>query len=273
MGLEERRRSPGGRELPSRCRRAAHSPEIAYRSTAMTYEKITVARDVVPHIDELPTRQRASFPEIEDPVFWSFYDRCKDYSIVHVTGFYNVFQAMRYLASNRIRGDAVECGCFLGGIAMFIGLLRDELKLHGMEILLFDTFRGAPAGSTDVVFGTPFVEPCELPSYSVVVPQTIARVVGSTDGYRFIEGLVEDTLPATSTGDLALLRLDTDFYSSTAIEFEVLYPRLVSGGILIVDDYGMFQGSRRATDEYLARLDRRPLLNRIDAAVWSGVKP
>ncbi len=98
-------------------------------------------------------------------------------------------------------------------------------------------------------------------------------MVGSTDGYRFIEGLVEDTLPVTPTGDLALLRLDTDYYSSTAVEFDVLYPRLVSGGVLIVDDYGMFQGSRRATDEYLARLDRRPLLNRIDAAVWSGVKP
>jgi O-methyltransferase len=232
-----------------------------------------LARDVAPHIDELPTRRRESFPEIDDATFWAFYERCKDYSLVHVAGFYNVFQSFHYLAANRIAGNAVECGCFLGGIAMFMGLLREELALTGMEIILFDTFRGAPVGSTDVVLGTPFVEPRELPSYRDAVPATIAQVVGSVDRYRFVEGLVEVTLRETQTGDLALLRLDTDYYSSTAAEFEVLYPRLVSGGVLIVDDYGMFQGSRRATNEYFARLDRPPLLNRIDTAVWAGVKP
>jgi TIR domain/Macrocin-O-methyltransferase (TylF) len=55
-------------------------------------------------------------------------------------------------------------------------------------------------------------------------------------------------------------------------EHEVLYPRLVSGEALIIDDYGMFQGSRRATDEYFAKLDKPPLLNRIDVSVWAGVK-
>ena len=156
---------------------------------------------------------------------------------------------------------------------MFMGLLRERLELRDMEIILFDTFEGAPAGSTDVVLGTPFVEPCVLPSYSEAVPAVIATVVGSTDGYRMVEGLVEDTLRKTETGDLALLRLDTDYYASTAIEFEVLFPRLASGGVLIVDDYGMFQGSRRATDEYLARLHKPPLLNRIDVGVWAGIKP
>jgi hypothetical protein len=232
-----------------------------------------VARDVVPAIDQLPTRRRENFPEIEDATFWAFYDQCKDYSLVHVTGFFNLFQSFHYLAANGIRGNAVECGCFLGGIAMFMGLLRGQLKLTDMEIILFDTFEGAPAGSTDVVLGTPFVEPCLLPSYREAVPAAIATVVGSTAGYRLVEGLVENTLPRTETGDLALLRLDTDYYSSTAIEYDVLFPRLVSGGVLIVDDYGMFQGSRRATDEYLARLDKPPLLNRIDVSIWAGIKP
>jgi O-methyltransferase len=239
----------------------------------MTYETMKLARDVAPHIDQLPTRRRENFPEIQDATFWAFYDRCKDYSLVHVTGFYNVFQSFHYLAANKLRGNAVECGCFLGGIAMFMGLLRARLDLADMEIILFDTFEGAPVGSTDVVMGAPFVEPCVLPSYRDAVPETIAQVVGSTRGYRFVEGLVEETLGKTETGDLALLRLDTDYYSSTAVEYDVLYPRLVSGGVLIVDDYGMFQGSRRATDEYLARLDQPPLMNRIDLGVWAGVKP
>jgi hypothetical protein len=225
---------------------------------------LRVAADVAPHIDELPTRRRESDPEITDAAFWAFYDRCKDFSLVHATGFYNVYQSMRYIARNGIRGNAVECGCFLGGIAMFMGLLRAELSNPGMEIILFDTFKGAPVGSEDVVLGTRFVEPAELPSYRDSVPETIESVVGSTIGYRFVDA---------QTGDLALLRLDTDYYSSTAAELRVLYPRLVTGGVLIVDDYGMFQGSRRATDEYFATLARPPLLNRIDVAVWAGVKP
>jgi O-methyltransferase len=239
----------------------------------VAYTQMKYARDAAPHIDELPTRIRSNFPEIVEPMFWDFYDRCKDYSVVHITGFLNVFQSFRYIAANKLAGNAVECGCFLGGIAMFMGLLRKELGLNDMEIILFDTFVGAPVGSTDIVFGTPFVEPCDLPSYREAVPETITQVVGSTKGYRFIEGLVEETLPKTATGNLALLRLDTDYYSSTAIEYAVLYPRLVSGGVLIVDDYGAFQGSRRATDEYLSKLTSPPLLNRIDIGVWAGVKP
>lgn len=239
----------------------------------MKYDKVTVARDVAPHIDDLPTRKRVFFPEIRDSLFWSLYERCKDYSVVHVPGFYNVYRSMHYIAESRVPGNAVECGCFLGGMAMFIGLLRSKLALTHMEIVLFDTFCGAPVGSADLVMGKPITESSELPNYRHTVATSIMDVVGSDFGYRFVEGLVEDTLRVTETGCLALLRLDTDYYSSTAAELEVLYPRLVRGGVLIVDDYGMFAGSRRATDEYLERLDRRPLLNRIDVSVWAGVKP
>lgn len=239
----------------------------------MPYERMVVARDAAPHIDDLPTRQRVNYPELQDAFFWDCYEKSKDYSLVHVAGFYNVYSALRHIADRGLPGCAVECGCFLGGVAMFMGLVRRELGLRFMEIHLFDTFKGAPAGSADVILGTPFVEPCELPSYLEVVPAHIERVVGSLAGYHFTEGLVEDTLPLSVTGEIALLRLDTDYYSSTRIEFEVLYPRLVSGGVLIVDDYGMFEGARRATDDYLTGLEARPLLQRVDGSVWSGVKP
>jgi O-methyltransferase len=231
------------------------------------------AKDIVPNIDELPTRQRSSFREIEDELFWEYYELCKNYSMVHVTAFYNVYQTFNYLAKNGIRGNAVECGCFLGGIAKFMGLLRKRLGLSDMEIILFDTFEGPPVGSTDSVWGTRIETPYLLPNYRELVPASIKEVVGSLEGYRFVVGLVEDTIPKTDTGDLAVLRLDTDFYPSTKIEFEILYPRLVKGGAIIVDDYGLFQGSRTATDEYFASITNPPLMNRIDVGVWAGVKP
>ncbi len=68
---------------------------------------------------------------------------------------------------------------------------------------------------------------------------------------HFVPGKVEDTVPQKAPESIALLRLDTDWYSSTRHELEHLYPRLVSGGVLILDDYGWWQGARQATDEWL----------------------
>jgi Macrocin-O-methyltransferase (TylF) len=65
-----------------------------------------------------------------------------------------------------------------------------------------------------------------------------------------VEGKVEDTLPAHAPEQIALLRLDMDWYESTRHELVHLDPQLVRGGVLIIDDYGHWQGARKATDEY-----------------------
>ena len=231
-----------------------------------------VVTETVPTINNLITRQREGYPEIEDPVFWDFYDRCKNYSMLHITAFYNAFQSMNYIAKNGIKGDAVECGCFFGGMGAFMGLMRKHLGLD-LKIFLFDTFEGPPIGSTDSLFGTVHTAQHLFVNYQDGVQINIESTVGSLDGYQLVPGLVEDTLAHSEVGPLALLRLDTDYYSSTRVELEVLYPKLVRGGVLIIDDYGLFQGSRKATDEYLAALSISPLLNRIDQGVWAGVKP
>ena len=68
---------------------------------------------------------------------------------------------------------------------------------------------------------------------------------------HYVPGKVEDTIPDQAPETIALLRLDTDWYESTRHELEHLYSRLVSGGVLIIDDYGYWQGSRQATEEFL----------------------
>ena len=64
--------------------------------------------------------------------------------------------------------------------------------------------------------------------------------------------------------EIALLRLDTDWYASTTHELVHLYPRLALNGVLIVDDYGHWQGMRRAVDEYFAKMPSPPPLREID---------
>jgi O-methyltransferase len=90
---------------------------------------------------------------------------------------------------------------------------------------------------------------------------------------HFVEGAVEDTLPDRAPGEIALLRLDTDWYASTKHELEHLYPRLVAGGVLILDDYGYWQGARRAVDEYFAAKGEPLLLNRIDGTARIAIRP
>ena len=229
-------------------------------------------RDLVAHIDSMWTRSRASYPEITDEDFWEFYALASPYSMVHITGFYNVYQSMRYIATNDIPGDIVECGCFLGGIGIFIGLLRRHLELRGTTIYLYDTFAGPPEGECEFVHGE-MQHSSPLPSYYEAVRENIREVLHTDEGYVLVRGLVEETLPASVDVALSLVRLDTDYYTSTKAELDVLYPRLVSGGVIVIDDYGMYAGARRATDEFIAQQPRRPLLNRIDNSVWAGVKP
>jgi hypothetical protein len=88
-----------------------------------------------------------------------------------------------------------------------------------------------------------------------------------------VPGRVQDTLPGAATGEIALLRLDTDFYESTRHELEHLYPRLVPGGVLLVDDYGRVPGCTRAVDEYFTEHGPAPLLHRVDVQGRIGVKP
>jgi hypothetical protein len=85
--------------------------------------------------------------------------------------------------------------------------------------------------------------------------------------------MVETSLPDSAPSEIALLRLDTDWYESTKHELIHLYPRLLPGGILIIDDYGHWQGARKAVDEYFQTLRPVPFLSRIDYTGRIAVKP
>jgi hypothetical protein len=96
------------------------------------------------------------------------------------------------------------------------------------------------------------------------VEQNIRSTGYSFDLLTFVEGDILQTIPQTAPDRLALLRLDTDWYESTRHELNHLYPRLQPGGVLIIDDYGDWEGAKLAVDEYFADGPGFPLLCRID---------
>ena len=107
------------------------------------------------------------------------------------------------------------------------------------------------------------------------IDQVRETVLGS--GYpesrvHLVAGPVEETIPGEAPSSIALMRLDTDWYESTKHELHHLYPRLQAAGVLLIDDYGHWEGARRAVDEYFADNPPRPLLGRIDYTGRVAVK-
>ena len=193
--------------------------------------------------------------------------------------------AVRHVVASGIEGDIVECGVWRGGSMMAVARTLLQLGTADRQLWLFDTFEGmTEPGDADISLhgesASALMRSSDREDPASVwcratLPEVEAALRGT--GYdparmHFVQGRVEDTLPARAPARIALLRLDTDWYESTRHELAHLYPRLSVGGVLIVDDYGHWQGARRAVDEYLEQQGAALLLHRIDYTGRSAVK-
>jgi len=104
------------------------------------------------------------------------------------------------------------------------------------------------------------------------VKRNVLSVGYPKENFHFIEGKVEDTIPGCVPESIALLRLDTDWYESTKHELIHLFPRISPRGIIIIDDYGHWEGARQAVDEYISEHNVSIFLNRIDRSGRIGIK-
>jgi O-methyltransferase len=192
---------------------------------------------------------------------------------------YSLIQAVKYITKGNVIGDVVECGVWKGGSMMAVANTLLTQRDSHRHLYLFDTFEGMPEPDTvDVsVFSgeasTRFAAMKTGESSSTWACVSLDEVKKSmySTGYpvtkmHFVKGLVEETIPKEAPAHISLLRLDTDFYSSTHHELIHLFPRLSRGGVIIFDDYASWLGSRKATDEYIAENGIAILLQRTDTA-------
>jgi O-methyltransferase len=196
-----------------------------------------------------------------------------------------LYDAIIYIVINNIPGDIVECGVWSGGSMLLAAHTLMHFSDTSRRIYLYDTFAGMPKPeAVDARWdGMPALPTWERSQESgrrwcYGGSQDHVRQVMSSSGYPddklvFVEGKVEDTLPAFRPEAISLLRLDTDLYSSTFHELVHLYPALSGGGVLIIDDYGAFQGARLATDKYIGENRLPLLLSRINSSVRLAIKP
>jgi hypothetical protein len=217
--------------------------------------------------------------------------RAFPYTMTGVPRLLALIDAVRHLVKRDVPGDFAECGVWRGGSVLAMILTLQGLGVADRHIHLFDTFEGmtAPTAHDTSPLDPPALERWtaaerngerawnELFHPEAYNEQSVRATLLAT-GYppellHFVRGPVEETLPARAPESLALLRLDTDWYESTRHELEHLYPRLASGGVLIVDDYGHWEGARRAVDEHFSQPGEQPLLlHRIDYTGRIAVK-
>lgn len=214
-----------------------------------------------------------------DRSFMGLYDQTKAFSMTSIERMFGLYQSLCYLVENKIPGDYVECGVWKGGSAMMIALVLKQYNITDKKIYLYDTFEGMvePTLEDKTVSG----KNAELMMKKNVGDKESATSVWcyspldevkknlQSTGYpfsqiRFIKGKVEDTLATNLPGKLALLRLDTDWYVSTRTELELLYPLLEKKGVLIIDDYGHWEGAKKAVVEYFQKRGQFPFFQRMD---------
>lgn len=171
----------------------------------------------------------------------------------------------------RVPGDLIETGVWRGGATI---LMRGVLKAYGdteRAVWVADSFRGLPkpnAGLYAADAGDQHWTKSELAISVDAVKENFARYGLLDDQVKFLVGWFKDTLPTAPIAKLAVMRLDGDMYESTIQALESLYPRLSTGGHVIVDDYGAIPACKAAVDDYRRRLNITEGMHWVD---WTGV--
>lgn len=212
--------------------------------------------------------------------FYPIFEACRRYTMTSVERMYALYKAVEYVVKAGVPGNIVECGVWRGGSMMLAA--RTLLKCGDASriLTLYDTFEGHPKPDREVdisIFGENAADVWHEGWAAVSVGEVLTNM--ESTGYPrgrmlFVKGKVEDTLPkiVDESWPIAIARLDTDWYAGAKVELEVLWPRISSGGVLIIDDYGSYKGQRKAVDEYFA--DKPAvLMQRIDYSCRTIIKP
>jgi O-methyltransferase len=262
-----------GHAVPAPHRAAVLAERVANR----------LLRAVGYRIARIPPREPADLP----PASVRLFREVEPYTMTSPEAVYALEAAVRHVVARGVPGDVVECGVWRGGSMLAVARTLLDLGRTDVDLYLYDTFDGMPPpGEQDVRWTGETAEQLlatergreadllraragieEVRAALATVPYPAARV-------HLVEGKVQDTIPERAPETISVLRLDTDWYDSNRHELRHLYPRLASGGVLILDDYGWWSGVRSAVDEYFAEHPPAPLLVRIDdSGARVAVKP
>jgi O-methyltransferase len=225
-------------------------------------------------------RHRDWIPSYVDDTTRQILKRSQPRTLTGMNKLLPLLDAVRYTAEHQIPGAMVECGVWRGGSMQAVAWTLLDAGIRDRDLHLYDTFEGMSQPTEQDVQTSTGATAGDLLAMGKAMCEAGLEDVQlgmSETGYpmdriHFHPGKVEDTIPEQAPEQIALLRLDTDWYESTKHELEHLYPRLSPGGVLILDDFGSWDGARKATLEWLEETHEPLLLVPLGAARLA-VKP
>jgi O-methyltransferase len=260
-------------------RRAQHAAAAASRKPG----KAAGAKKAAPKPAAKRPAASPTYPTDYDEPAQRIITDVKPWTMTSPEKLYALILATRHVVRHKIPGDVVECGVWRGGSMHAVAKTLLELDVTDRDLYLFDTFEGMPPPTPedlrqdgqraeDMLARTTKDNPVWAVAGLDDVQDGMSKVGYPLERIHYVPGMVEDTTPGQAPDQISILRLDTDWYASTKHELEHLYSRLSPGGVLLLDDYGWWQGSRKAVDEFLDVTGERLLLLRM-AEGRIAVKP
>ena len=214
-----------------------------------------------------------AFDPVFENEFRTIYKKCLGLHLQSVERLYALYQSVVYISKNSIPGALVECGVYKGASLILASYVLQNLYDSNRAMFLYDTFEGWPLQGTrdsqiQLTHNSEGSARAPWGNASALSLETVQQNIWKTgypkENILFIKGKVEETLPKNIPDKIALLRLDTDGYESTYHELVHLYPRLSVNGVLMIDDYGHWQGAKDAVDQYFREKKMNLLFHRID---------
>jgi hypothetical protein len=220
-------------------------------------------------------------------------ERIVEHTMVTFPGLAATYRTSVFCEQAGIPGDFVECGVWKGGCAGLMAIANREHGAAPRPLHLFDAFEDIVEPDETVDGERAVKEAREFagvegpltgrlapmegfyshlggPGSQAIVEDLLVSKLGYDAGHVHVHaGYFQDTLPVVAPGidQIAVLRLDGDWYASTKVCLEHLFDKVAPGGFVIVDDYGIYDGCRHAVDEFFAERGERHFLHHVNYAV------
>jgi glycosyltransferase involved in cell wall biosynthesis/SAM-dependent methyltransferase len=227
-------------------------------------------------LQELGGNDRPHVAQKEDEKeFVAFYNAVRPFTRLNIKRAKSLYDLAMRACQENIPGNFVECGVAAGGSTMLLALVVQKHSRIPRKVFAFDTFTGMPdPEDVDTAKGVPADETgwgagtCAAPEDFVIAQ---CKRIGVDHIVQTRKGLFEDTLPTHrgEIGEIALLHMDADWYSSTMTILDNLFDQLHDNALIQIDDYGAWDGCKKAILDYSARHDLFFDIHEIDGTgVW-----
>ena len=175
------------------------------------------------------------------------------YSMLSTIRLLTLYQLVKEVQLQGLKGDIVECGVWNGGAcAIMAKSYQDAGGRNERSIWIFDSFEGLPPpGERDGESVAKYYFKGFSQGNLDKVRLIFNKLSVPFDNVKVVKGWVEDTLPKNNLGPVALLHIDTNWYESVKVALDNIYDKIVVGGFIMVDDFFFFEGCRNAVLDFL----------------------